>query len=112
MKILINADKSVGDYDALTVRVDGVVRAALRHLSDRITRVEVHLADENGAKEGGEDKRCMMEARLEGRQPVAVTSHGDSFDAAVHDAATSLAKTIDSALARVEARRGTHDANV
>jgi hypothetical protein len=35
--------------------------------------VEVHLSDENGKKGGSHDKRCMMEARLEGHQRGALT---------------------------------------
>ncbi len=33
--------------------------------------MEVHRSDENGSKSGQNDKRCVTEARLEGRQPVA-----------------------------------------
>lgn len=109
MKVLIHADPSVGDYDTVTSRVSDVVTGALKHVSDRITRVEVHLGDENGAKGGADDKRCMMEARLEGRQPVAVTHHADTVDAAVHGAAGNLAKVIDGVLGRSASKRGTPD---
>lgn len=61
---------------------DGQVVLQLRHawadlmrraLGGRpgISRVEVHLSDEDGKKGGQNDKRCMMEARLDGRQPAA-----------------------------------------
>lgn len=105
MKVLVHADQSVGDFTALNSLVDGVVTGALKHVSDRVTRVEVHLGDENGDKSGADDKRCMMEARLEGRRPVAVTHHADTFDAAVHGAAGSLTKVIVGVLGRSASRR-------
>ena len=106
---MIHSDQSVEDYDALSARVSDVVAGALKHVSDRITRVAVHLGDENGAKGGLDDKRCMMEARLEGRQPVAVTHHAGTVDAAVHGAAGHLAKVIDGLLGRSAHRRNTLD---
>ena len=55
----------------------------MSRISDHITRVEVHLSDENGDKDGQNDMRCMMEARLEGRQPIAVTHQAATLDEAV-----------------------------
>lgn len=45
--------------------------------------------------------RCMMEARLEGRQPIAVTHQAASLDQAVDGAADKLTKMIDSTLGRL-----------
>ena len=88
-------------------RIRNDIEVALQRVSDHITRVEVHLSDENGAKGGADDKRCMLEARLEGRQPIAVTSHAATIDIAVHDAAMKLMRVIDSTEGRAEdARRG------
>jgi hypothetical protein len=58
------------------------------------------LSDENGSKGGQFDKRCMMEARLEGRSPVAVTDHAATLDKAVNDAAGKLGRMIESAVDR------------
>ena len=55
----------------------------MAHLSDRITRIEVHLSDENSLKGGDHDKRCMLEARIAGMQPLAVTHLAESLVAAV-----------------------------
>ncbi|HXV84664.1 MAG TPA: ribosomal subunit interface protein, partial [Candidatus Binatia bacterium] len=74
MQIQINTDRNIAGREALAAQVSGVVENALSRISDRITRVEVHLSDENSDKKGGNDNmRCMMEARLERRPPVAVT---------------------------------------
>jgi ribosome-associated translation inhibitor RaiA len=77
------------------------VQSALSRFSDRITRVEVHLSDENSDKKrGNDDMRCMMEARLEKRQPIAVTHQAATLDQAVDGAADKLNKMIESALGR------------
>ena len=100
MQIQINTDRSIEGDEALTAQVSGVVEAALSRFSDHITRVEVHLSDENADKSGQHDNRCMMEARLEGRQPVAVTHTAAILDQAVSGTTDKLARMIESTLGR------------
>jgi hypothetical protein len=69
MQVQVNTDHHIKGDEALATSVRATVESALRRSSDYITRVEVHLSDENGDKRGQNDKRCVMEARLEGRQP-------------------------------------------
>ncbi len=100
MQVQINTDHNIQHDEALAAWITGVVESALAHSSDHITRVEVHLSDENGRKSGQHDKRCMMEARLEGRSPIAVTDHAATLDKAVNDAAGKLGRMIESAVDR------------
>ena len=102
MQVLVNSDHTIVGSAAMVGRIRYDIEVALQRVSDRITRVEVHLSDENGAKGGADDKRCMLEARLEGRPPIAVTSHAPTIDIAVHDAAMKMMRVIDSTLARAE----------
>lgn len=106
MHIQINTDHNIAGREELAIHVKGVVEAALGRFSDRITRVEVHLSDQNGDKSGQDDKRCMVEARLEGRQPIAVTHQAASLDDAVEGAAEKLKRSLESTLGRLnDARR-------
>jgi ribosome-associated translation inhibitor RaiA len=100
LQVQINTDRNIEGKEALTAQVSGVVEAALSRFSDHITRVEVHLTDENADKSGQYDNRCLIEARLEGRQPVAVTHTAASLDQAVAGAADKLARMIESTLGR------------
>ena len=100
MQIQINTDHKIEGHEAFATQVGDVVESALARVSDRITRVEIHLSDENGDKQGQNDKRCMMEARLEGRQPIAVTHQADTLDQAVNGAADKLTRLIESTLGR------------
>jgi ribosome-associated translation inhibitor RaiA len=101
MKIQINSDNHITGREALVEQAEATVTSALGHLAEQITRVEVHLSDENGEKTGGRDKRCMMEARLEGHQPIAVTDEADSLDEAIAGAADKLKRSLDHTLGRV-----------
>ncbi len=87
MQIQINTDHNIAGHEAMAAEVTRVVDHVLERFKERITRVEVHLDDENGPKGGLNDKRCMLEARLEGRQPIAVTHHAGTITQAVHGAA-------------------------
>lgn len=110
MQIQINTDRNIEGHEALAAQVSGVVESALSRFSDSITRVEVHLSDENSDKKGGNDDiRCVMEARLEGRQPLVVKHQAATVDQAVDGAADKLTRMIDSTLGQLhdEKRRRT-----
>lgn len=107
MHIQINTDSNIEGREGLASHVKGVVEGALSRFSDRITRVEVHLSDQNSDKSGQDDKRCMMEARLEGRQPTAVTHQAASLGDAVDGAANKLKRSLESTLARLKGDRRT-----
>jgi hypothetical protein len=101
MQVLLNTDHNIEGREGLAAHIEGVVVSALSHFSQHVTRVEVHLSDENGDKAGTRDKRCMMEARIEGHQPSAVTHHAATVDEAVHGAAGKLERSLESTLGRL-----------
>ncbi len=107
MQIQINTDHSIAGSEAMSAHIRQVLADALEHLASHVTRVEVHVADENGAKTGGNDKRCVMEARLEGRQPAAVTFDAASVHQAIDGAADKLVRLLEHALGRQGDRRKT-----
>lgn len=104
MKIQINTDKNITGRETLVAQAEATITDALGHLAKHVTRIEVHLSDENGEKTGGRDKRCVLEARLEGRQPIAVTDESDSLDGAITGAADKLKSSLDHTLGRLSDR--------
>ncbi len=88
MQIQVHTDKNVTVSNGMVQRIEAELEAALSHFSEQITRVEVHLGDENAGRSGGSDKRCMIETRSAGEQPVAVTYHaasvGEACSGAIH----------------------------
>jgi len=105
MKIQLNTDDQVDGSEALAAQVSATIEQATKRFSEHVTRVEVHLSDENTGKSGLHDQRCMLEARLEGRQPVAVTDQAATLEQAVHGAAQKLANLLDSTLGRLNDHR-------
>jgi ribosome-associated translation inhibitor RaiA len=101
MKIQVNTDKNIEGHEELAEQVEATVSKAVTHFSAHITRLEVHLSDENGEKNGQKDKRCMIDARLEGRQPIAVTAEAETMDQAVSGAAVKLKHSVQSTLDRL-----------
>ncbi len=100
MQIQVNTGHHIANNETLTAEITQSVSDGLQRFSGRITRVEVHLKDVNGDKGGANDKRCMLEARLEGRQPIAVTHHADTVKQAVHGAVESMERAIETTLGR------------
>jgi ribosome-associated translation inhibitor RaiA len=99
--IQINTDHNIEGHQALNAQVSGVVESALSRFSDDITRVEVHLSDVNSNKKGGDDDmRCMMEARIKGRQPIAITHQAATVDQVVDGAVDKLVNLIETTLGR------------
>lgn len=99
MQIQVNTDNHIEGSAGLTQHVQEVLEDALDRFAKQITRVEVHLTDESSAaKSGDDDKRCKVEVRLAGLQPVSVSNDGGTVDLALRGAArkaeTALAKLI------------------
>lgn len=104
MKIQLNTDASVDADEELARRTEAILDGGLSRFADQITRVEVHLSDVDGPKHGADDKRCVLEVRLAGLQPQAVSHQADSLDAAVTGATKKLVRTIESRLGRLNDR--------
>lgn len=102
MQVQLNGDHHIAGTERLSERVRAAVEDGLGHLSERVTRVEVHLTDENSGKRGANDKRCVMEARIKGHEPVAVTENADDLDLAIRGAARKLHKAVSHLLDRLE----------
>ena len=108
MQIQVNTDDNIEGHETLVHWIETGVNHALGHFSEYITRVEVHLSDEDSKKSGGSDKRCLIEARLSGRQPVAVSHQAASLNEAFNGAADKLKRSLESSLGRVKDHHG-HD---
>lgn len=106
MQIQVNTDRNVEGHERLARYIEDKVRAALSQFGDQITRVEVHLSDETGAKSGGADKRCLLEARPAGRQPLAVSHEAATVEDAFGGAATKLQHLLKSTLGRAQDHKG------
>jgi hypothetical protein len=80
MQIQFNTDKNVIGNEELTGSSTSLISEELSRFSHQITRVEVHFSDEDGNKDGFNDKRCLVEARLAGMNPIAVTNKANTHE--------------------------------
>ena len=101
MHVEIRTDSNIDGSDALATHIKGLVQHTLAHFADRITRVEVHLSDTNAGKTGPDDKHCVIEARLEGRQPTVAKHTAATVDKAAKAAADKLKSSLESTLGRL-----------
>lgn len=106
MQILINTDKHVDAEPDLLRQVQEEVSSALARFADQLTRVEVHLSDQNADRGGATDLRCAMEARPAGKQPIAVTHSAATVQEACNGAVRKMRNLLDTSFGRTEARRG------
>jgi ribosome-associated translation inhibitor RaiA len=107
MQTQVSTDNHIVGSAKLTRQIEAVVENTLGRFGDRITRVEVHLSDENSSQKSGEnDKRCVMEARLAGLQPITVSHIGEILEQAIDGAAAKLEKTLKRTLGRLDDAKG------
>ena len=101
MNIQFNTSNNINGSETMNKRLSDVIAEKLSRFSDYITRIEAHLSDTNGQKEGLNDKQCVLEARLEGLQPIAVTSNAGTYDDAVTGAIGKLKSSLDTTLGKL-----------
>ncbi len=96
MQFQLNTDKNIQSDDRLAKVSENTVVSTLGHLAGRLSRIEVHLADDNAAKGGSDDIRCTIEARPEGMQPQTVTHSDANIEAALRGGAKKIRARLDS----------------
>src|SRR5690554_310339 len=102
MQIQINTDKNVSVSNEQISATNAFITKELSRFSEQITRVEVHLSDTDGSKDGPNDKRCLIEARLSGLKPMVASDNSNTFDQAVSGALEKLKASITSLKGRLE----------
>lgn len=102
MQIQFNSDKNVILDEEQIVYSTSLISEELSRFSDQITRLEIHLSDDDGNKDGFNDKRCMVEARLAGMNPIAVTDHANSPEQAILGAIDKLKTSLEKITGRLK----------
>ena len=88
MQVQFNSDSSVMGTENVAERIEASVREKLARFEERLTRIEIHVRDENGAKGGADDKACTIEA-------IGVTEHAAKVDDAARKAAATLSQRLE-----------------
>ncbi len=94
MQIQVHTDHNVKGGDLMIQYVEGLIKDAMQNYKEDVTRVDVHVSDENANKGGDDDLRCTIEARIRGMQPIAVTHNDENIDAAISGATDRIARSV------------------
>ena len=105
MQINVNTDRTIDKHQGLDEHVQNVVVSSIGRFGEHISRVDVHLSNENKEKQADGGNYCMMEARVTGYQPIVVHDHAANLHQAIANAGTKLARAVDSALGRLEDKK-------
>ena len=94
MQIQINTDRNIEGHERLEAHYTSEIEKAFHRFDERITRVEVHFSDENSAKTGVGEKKCLIEARVGGLNPFVVSNFADTTEKAFNGAVDKIKKVM------------------
>lgn len=104
MKIQLNTDKNIQGTEKLEAVVSEKINHGFKQFAENITRVEIHLSDENANKTGADDIQCKIETRIEGVQPVMVVSKNSSKEIALDNAINKMKASLDTIFGKMKNR--------
>lgn len=106
MQVFIQTDRHIALTEKQRERFEQDLAKAMGHFDARLTRIEAHLSDVNSARGGDNDKRCLLEARPSGRQPLAVDHQAPTLELAIAGASSKLVSAMESTFGRLASARG------
>ncbi|XQR90156.1 HPF/RaiA family ribosome-associated protein [Stutzerimonas urumqiensis] len=101
MHIQVNSNQSIDVTQGLEDSIRATLESELERFEDFLTRVEVHINDENAGKSGPQDKRCQIEARMKHHDPLSVTHKAESLDLAIDGAATKMTHALEHTIGKL-----------
>jgi ribosome-associated translation inhibitor RaiA len=104
MQIQINSDNHISVHARLSNSIEAELHRVLERFEGQLTRIEVHLSDENGEKSGAQDKRCLLEARPRHYPSVTVTNDSADIQTAVSGAAGKMLRLLQTTFGRLSDR--------
>lgn len=104
MKIQINTDKNIPGTEKFETYVTEKINRSLKRFANKITRIEVHLSDQNARKSGTDDIQCKIEARIEGIQPIIVTDKNSTKEKAIDVAIDKMKASLDTVIGKLKAK--------
>jgi len=104
MIIQLNSDKNIQGGEKFEAYVSRKINSSLRRFSDRITRIEVHLSDQNASKAGPDDVHCKIEARVIDLNPIIVTGKSNTKEKALNDAVDKMKNSLGSVIGKMTSK--------
>ncbi len=105
MQVQVNSDNHVKMDAASSAAIEADIQHVLSRFAGHLTRVEIHLSDLDANKSGAQDKRCRLEARPTGRQPLSVSADAATVEQAAKGAAEKMKSALDTVFGRASGVR-------
>lgn len=101
MNVQVNTDHNIEGTEDLHAYIKSKLSDDFSRFNNAITRIEVHITDQNAQKSGAQDKRCLLEARVANRQPVVVSHNDETVHQAFEGASDKLMRSLNSMVGRL-----------
>jgi ribosomal subunit interface protein len=101
MNVQVNTGNNIEGSEELNAYIISSLTEHFDRFKNAITRIEVHLSDENGNKTSANDKRCLLEARIANHQPIVVSHHADTIHQAIEIASDKLLRSLDTMVGKL-----------
>lgn len=99
MEIIINSDHNVETTAEFKNYFEGELEKKLKRFEAYITRYEVFFSDESSNKDTINDHKCVIEARVKGKNPERVSANGDTTKKAFDSAVDKIRAVLDKVVA-------------
>jgi hypothetical protein len=101
MTIQFNSDTNLALHEEFRNKLNSSLAEGLNRFSEHITKLEVHLSDDNDYKFDHNDKKCLLQACIEGRSPIVVSAGASNYQVAVYSAVGKLRSSLDNFFGRL-----------
>lgn len=95
MDIIINSDNNVETSAEFKNYFREELEQKLKRFENYITRYEVFFSDESSNKDTQNDHKCVIEARVKGKNPERVSANADSTKKAFDEAIDRIKSVLD-----------------
>lgn len=109
MDIKVHTDHNIEGSAELQAYVTDVLTDSFDRYKNAITRIVVHLTDENAGKTSDNDKKCLIEARIANHRPVVVSHHANSIHQAIQASSDKLLRSLDTMVGKMTDRSSAKD---
>lgn len=107
MQIQVHSDATIQGGESLEAWAAEEIHSKLDRLKEHVVRVEVFLTGVDAMKStGGPGKKCVLETRANGRQPIAVNAEAEKVRDAFNAALEKLRRAVESDLDKVRDKHG------
>ncbi len=105
MQFQFNSDNRVDAGAATASNLETLVRQKLGHVTEHLSRVEVHVGDVNGPRRG-DRITCAVELRPNGMEPISARDEASNVEVAVASATDKALTAFNRQIGRQTSRKG------